>query len=319
MSTITLWLATALACGPATGDDGPFDADFMSQMTADALVALERGPKISLPEPVEVVLLTEKEATARRRAYHESLGDEVGYTAALDAMADIMFQGNLLGRYLPDERAVYVIEDTLWRQAGGDEGRAEEILFPVLVHEIVHAYDHQVYDAVPEPDNFDELLKDPAALGSIQALMSLIEGRATYASELACEAVGRKPLRSRTVEQALDAKYFEGEGGVIGDAGALFGNSIVRMKLVQYAYGREFSKRVYDFGGEPFFDNVFGSRPLSMAEIEDFGLFVMRWAEDMEAAEEAADGEGAAQAADDADDAADDEADDEDAETDTSP
>lgn len=282
----TLLLCLPLACAPATFDE--MDAAFLERCTAEALVALEQGAGIVLPEPVEVVLLTTAEATERRRAYAVSLGDDVGYTAAMDSMADLMFAGNLLGRYLPDEEAVYVIKDVLFGRSGQSEERAAEMLFPVLAHELVHAYDHQKYGAVPAPDDFDVLLADPSALPSIQALMSLLEGRATYASELACAAAGREPLRARTVEQVKDVEFIESDGTLAGGALAAVGNKVVQLKLVQYAYGREFARRVHDFGGEPFFAEVFGHLPLQMAELEDFSRFVVRWAEQKEAEEEAA-------------------------------
>lgn len=288
---LTLATAMLLACQPAASPEGEEDSlagnAFLERATVEVIKALDEGADIVMPGPVDVVLLTTEEATARRRAYAESLGDDVGYTAAMDSMADLMFAGNLLGRYLPDEEAVYVIEDVLMDRAGGDEQRAMEMLFPVLAHEMVHAYDHMVHGVVPAPDDFDTLLADPADLPNIQALMSLLEGRATYASELACHAAGRKPLRARTVQEALDTEFMEDDGSLGGGALALAGNSIIRLKLVQYAYGREFSVRVHDFGGEAFFDQIFEHLPLGMDELEDFDLFVVRWAEEQEARMEA--------------------------------
>ena len=285
-----LALTLTLACAPAAGEPAPDDLHcaFLEQCTQEVLAALEQGAGLVLPEQVEVVLLTTAEATARRRAYAQSLGDKVGYTAAMDSMADLMFAGNLLGRYLPDERCVYVIEDVLFDRSGGSDDDAAEMLFPVLAHELVHAYDHQVYGAVPAPDDLEELLKDPGVLPEIQAQMSLLEGRATWASEQACEAAGRKPLPSRSIEQARDAKFMHDDGTLAGGALALVGNSVVRLKLVQYAYGRAFAKRVSEFGGEPFFAQVFAHLPLSMEELENFDLFLVRWSDEIEAAEDAA-------------------------------
>lgn len=297
---LTACLFALLACAPAAEEESParalVDEAFMQTLTAEALTALEEGADIVLPEPVEVLLLTAEEARQRRKAYAESLGDEVGLTAAMDSLADLMFADNMLGRYLPDERVVYVIEDVVLSHSGNDRERAAEKLFPVLAHELVHAYDHMVYDCVPAPDDLQDLISRPEELPAIQAQMSLIEGRATYASELACRAAGRTPLRAFTVEQAMDAEYIDSDGSLGGNVVAGLGNSVVRMKLVQYAQGRAFAKRVHDFGGEAFFRQVFDGLPLSLAELEDFDLFLVRWAEAQEAAEdggeEASDGEG---------------------------
>jgi hypothetical protein len=235
---------------------------------------------------VEVVLLTADEARERRKAYLAREVDETGMTAAVDFFADAVFSGRMLGRYLPDEKAVYVIRDVLLLVSGGDQEAAEAKLFPVLAHELVHAYDDQVYGCVPVPSQLPELLEDPAAMGHIQTLMSLIEGRATYASELACAVAGVEPLLAPTVEQARSETFFRDDGTVGGQILAGLGNSVGRLKYVQYAYGRKFAKAVHDFGGEAFFGEVFSHLPLRFAELESFDTFLVRWAEDVEAAEE---------------------------------
>lgn len=288
-------LVAALACSGQDGGSPPplDDPGFLQRSTAEVLAALDAGAGIRLPAPAEVVLLTSDEATARRRRYAEGLGSEVGFTGVMDSMADLMFKGNLLGRYFPDEKAVYVFKDALINQGGQDEGRALEILFPVLAHELVHAYDHQVYGAVPAPEDLESLLDDPSALPSVQALMSLLEGRATYASELACQAVGRRPLPARTVEQVKQARIVDSDGSVGGDGLAAVGNAVGRVKLIQYAWGREFAQAVHAFGGEPFFAEVFEHLPLGMDELMDFNRFLVRWVEEEEAQQEADEGEAA--------------------------
>ncbi|RKY22183.1 MAG: hypothetical protein DRQ55_01755 [Planctomycetota bacterium] len=304
---VALGAASAMACEPAVelpagavaaaapaDETAPEPAPalsagdaFLKRATEEVIEFLAAGADIVMPGPVEVLLLTSEQATERRRRYAESLGDEVGYTAAMDSMADLMFSGNLLGRYFPDEEAVYVFEDAVFGRGAAagsrDDERALETLFPVLAHEMVHAYDHMVYGVVPAPDDFDTLLADPAELPHIQALMSLLEGRATYASELACHAAGRRPLRARSVQEVLDSDFLKGDGSLGGGALARAGNMLIKLKLVQYAYGRTFAKRVHDFGGEAFFHEVFEHLPLGMDELEDFTLFLVRWAETKEA------------------------------------
>ncbi|MFT7462805.1 MAG: hypothetical protein ACI9EF_001147 [Pseudohongiellaceae bacterium] len=289
---ILLTLSLALAFGYSTtpvlagfdDESDLFEAGFVESCTQEALEALEQGAGIVLPEPVPVLLLTVAEAKTRRRAYADSLGDQVGLTAAMDSMADLMFADNMLGRYLPDEKVVYVIEDVLLRYSGGDPDLAAEKLFPVLAHELVHAYDHQVYDCVPAPEDLEELMADPSALPEMQTQMSLIEGRATYASELACLARGVTPLRAFSVEQAMNYEMISSDGTLAGDIAAGMGNTVLRLKMVQYAQGRIFAKQVHDFGGEKFFRHVFDGLPLSMVELEDFNVFLVRWAEEQEAA-----------------------------------
>lgn len=288
MTILLLTLGLAYAMVPVSNDDGLFEAGFVEACTRDALQALEQGADIVLPEPVPVLLLTAEEAKLRRRAYAATLGDKVGLTAAMDSMADLMFAGNMLGRYLPDEKVVYIIEDVLLKFSGGDTERAAKKLFPVLAHELVHAYDHQVYDCVPAANDLETMMTDPSVLPDIQAQMSLVEGRATYASELACLFAGVTPLRAFTVEEAMDYEMIPSDGSLAGDLASEVGNGMLRLKMVQYAQGRTFAKRVHDFGGEKFFRQVFDSLPLGMDELEDFSLFLIRWAEEQEEALEAA-------------------------------
>jgi len=60
------------------------------------------------------------------------------------------------------------------------------------------------------------------------------------------------------------------------------GNGLARMKLMQYAQGYEFAREAWHYGGERFFVHVFDSLPLSLAELEDFDVFRLRWAEELE-------------------------------------
>jgi len=289
MTILLLTLALAFAVLQSSGDDSLFEEGFVEACTRQALEALDEGAGIVLPESVPVLLLTAAEAKQRRQEYAASLGDSVGLTAALDSVANLMFAENMLGRYLPDEKAVYIIEDVLLKYSAGNPKVAAEKLFPVLAHELVHAYDHQVYNCVPAPDDLETMLTDPSVMPDIQTQMSLLEGRATYASELACEAAGIKPLRTFSVEEAMDAELISSDGSISGDVLSGLGNSVLRLKMVQYAQGRVFAKRVHDFGGEKFFRQVFDSLPLGMDELKDFDLFLVRWAEEQEAMLDAAD------------------------------
>jgi hypothetical protein len=288
MMILLLSLAVVFAVVQSPGDDSLFEPGFVEDCTRRALAALEEGAGIILPEPVPVLLLTAAEAKQRRQEYAASLGEDVGLTAAMDSMADLMFADSMLGRYLPDEEVVYVIEDVLLKYSGGDPERAAEKLFPVLAHELVHAYDHQVYDCVPEPEDLEVIMTDPMVMPEIQTQMSLIEGRATYASELACAVAGIRPLPVFTVQEAMDYERIRSDGSLSGALISSLGNSVLRLKMVQYAQGRVFAKRVHDFGGEKFFRHVFDSLPLGMDELKDFDLFLVRWAEAQEAALDAA-------------------------------
>ena len=159
-----------------------------------------------------------------------------------------------------------------------------------MAHELTHAYDDQVYGLIPQPSDLKELVSDPSRLAEIQARMSLIEGRATWLSELACAHAGRPPLETLSLEEARRIELLEGEAGE--DAAQSVGRGLVnvlgRAKLVQYASGREFARRAWAFGGEKFFAEVVAHLPLSMAELQDFELFRQRWAREKEAELEAA-------------------------------
>jgi len=280
-------------------DDGLVDPGALAKCTAEALDALAEGADIVLPEDVPVILLTAAQAKERRRVYVADLDDETGLTAAVDVMADVMFSDRMLGRYLPDEKVVYVLEDVLLDMGRGDQQAALDLLFPVLTHELVHAYDDHVYGAMPMPADLAEVMRDPGALAGLHTLMSLLEGRASYASFLACEHAGVEPLPEPTFEQARNAVIVRSDGSMGMDMLSGLGNGIGRMKLMQYVYGWKFAERAYEYGGEPFFAHVFGHLPLSMAELEDFDLFVVRWAEEMEAQLDADEAERAASTAED--------------------
>jgi len=275
-----------------------FDEAFVLSIYDEAVAALRDGAQIELREPVPAVLLTASEARARRAAFSRTLPEDAGVTAALDLAADFVFSDSMLGRYLPDEKVLYIIEEVLESNAGGDRTRAREQLFGVMAHELVHAHDDQVYAALPSPAVLMEVAADGRKLADIQALMTLLEGHAVYAAELASKHTGRKPLEAITLEEARRARVMSGGDDALGQFGSGLVNTIARTKLVQYAYGREFCKAAYRFGGEKFLGEVFRHLPLSMQEIENFELFKQRWAREMEAAEEAADEAAAAAAAD---------------------
>ncbi|MDG2149151.1 MAG: hypothetical protein P8N09_06480 [Planctomycetota bacterium] len=256
----------------------------LADCTARARDALAGGAGIELFEDVPVILLTAAEAKQRRKEYAAGIDDEAGLTATIDFMADAMFSEHMLGRYLPDEKVIYVIEDVLVSVGHGDSEDALELLFPVLTHELVHAYDDQMYDGVPDPSELISVMEDPGALMGLHTQMSLLEGRASYASYLACLHAGVEPLPKPTAEQARDAVFISSDGSVGMDVLSGIGNGIGRMKFMQYVSGWEFAERAYSYGGEPFFKHVFNHLPLSMEELEEFDLFVMRWAEEMEEA-----------------------------------
>lgn len=281
--------AVPSSCGR---DDSFADPAKLADCSDRARQALAEGAGIVLPRDVPVILLTAAEAKQRRQEYVAGLEGEPGLTAAVDFMADAMFSERMLGRYLPDEKVVYVLEDVLLSMGNGNADAAMELLFPVLAHELVHAYDDQVYDAVPDPAELTEVFDDPSALLGIHTLMSLLEGRASYASYLACKQAGVEPLPEPTFEQARNAVLLQSDGSVGMDVLSGLGNGIGRMKFMQYVYGWQFAKRAHAYGGESFFAHVFGHLPLSMEELEDFDLFVIRWAEEMEAALDAEEASG---------------------------
>lgn len=295
----------ALCCAPL-GDEEPAPAglDFgpdgltsleptlVLELRDEILEALDKGAGIRLPEPVTLVLITVDEARERRRAYTTALDDETGLSKAVDAMADLMFSEAMLGRYLPDEKVVYLFEDVIAAQGGTSRGSGQDFLFGVLAHELVHAYDDQVHHSVPDPREMADVFEHPERALEIQMHMALIEGRATWAAELASRHAKREPLRAPTIEAAQSASYFDGEDTPGGDFTAGIGNGMVRVKLAQYAYGRDFAKRAWEFGREPFFKEVFSHGPLTLAELEDFEAFKLRWAEEeAEAFDAAAAGE----------------------------
>ncbi len=270
-----------LSCGPLGAD--LLDDELVQRTYEEAVAALAKGADIVLPEPVPVVLLTAEEAAERRAEYARQLDENVGMTTAIDSMADLMFSESMLGRYLPDEKVVYIIEDVLLASAGYDDDELMEELFGVMAHELVHAYDDQVYGVLPAPADLEELFDDPSAIVEVQTLMSLLEGRATYAAELACEAAGRRAFARPTVEEARAARLIESDGSFGGDVLAGLGNSVARIKLLQYAQGCAFAEQAFRYGGEAFFRHVFDHLPLSLDELEDFGRFRVRWAEELEA------------------------------------
>ncbi|GJM20400.1 MAG: hypothetical protein DHS20C15_03150 [Planctomycetota bacterium] len=273
------------------GADGEsqMDPEVIVELASEARRALAEGAGIKLPDGIPLVLLTMEEATQRRRAYTADLEDETGLTVAVDMLADLMFSDNMLGRYLPDEQVVYLIEDVIMKQGGDSDGPGQDLLFGVLAHELVHAYDDFMYDGVPDPRNLAVMLEDPSRMGEVQTHMALVEGRATWAAELASIAAGREPLSAPTLESTRSARYFEGDQGAGSEVVAGAGNAMVRLKLAQYAYGRLFAKAAWEFGREPFFAEVFEHGPLSYAELEDFNEFKMRWAEEQSEELDAAD------------------------------
>ncbi len=272
----------ASACAPAQGsaaDD--IDQAWLDSLYEESVEALQRGAGIRLAEPVPVLLLTADAAKERRMAFSEQLDEDAGVTAAMDVVADFVFSDNMLGRYLPDEKVVYVIEDVVRRHSGGDRQGVEDFLFGILSHELVHAYDDQTYAVMPLPGDLMELVADPAQMGALQTRMSLLEGRAVYAAELASAAAGREPLAAPSLEDVADTQVMRGKGDAASDLAAGLVNAVARAKFVQYVEGRAFSAAAYEFGGEKFFREVFDGLPLSARELADFEEFRQRWAEDM--------------------------------------
>ncbi|MHC4844820.1 MAG: hypothetical protein ACYTCU_01525 [Planctomycetota bacterium] len=274
-----------------------FDEDFVRQVYEEAVEALDQGAGIRLREPVPALLLTVDQARERRKAFAKELDEGAGLTAGQDLVADLVFSGSILGRYLPDEKVLYIIEEVLERASGGSRSRAEEMLFGVMAHELVHAYDDQVYQVMPGIGEVVQVAADGTRMPELQALMGLIEGRATYASELACAHAGKTPLSAPTVESARRYKVMEADDdNVAASVGSGLVNALARTKMMQYAQGREFAKQAFDFGGEKFFEQVFTHLPLSLAELEDFNRFKLRWARQVEEAMDAEDAEAAADA-----------------------
>ena len=144
------WLLLALlACGPAAavsqeasaqaGAKASFTQDFVDRTAREATEALARGAGIRLPAPVPAVLLTAKQAKERRAAFAGTLDEASGMTAGMDLLADFMFSDSMIGRYLTDEKVLYVVDDVL-RRVAPDENHARAVLFAVLAHELTHAW-----------------------------------------------------------------------------------------------------------------------------------------------------------------------------------
>ena len=289
------------ACGPAAASaqdsahpaaapapELSFTQEFVDNTCADALAALARDPGIKLLKPVPAVLLTADQALARRRAFASGLTEDAGVTKGMDLLADFVFSDTMLGRYLPDEKVLYVLDDVLRRYAP-DRRSAHDLLFAVVAHELVHAHDDQVYAVFPDLGALMERFAngDSSELPELQVRMSLLEGHATWASELACRAAGVRPLPAPTMEDVKNVEAFDGHGNPFLEGLAAAGNAVARLKTVQYVQGREFCRRAMDFGGEPFMKEVFAHLPLSDAELADFNVFKVRWAEEKEAELEA--------------------------------
>jgi hypothetical protein len=263
-----------------------FSQDFVERTARDAIEALAKGAHVRLEHPVPVVLLTAKQAKERRAAFAATLPEGSGVTQGMDLLADFMFSDTMLGRYLPDEKVLYVLDDVL-RNYASTEARARELLFAVVAHELTHAHDDQAYGVFPDPVKLVAKFNqgDLSELPALQVTMSLLEGHATYASELACKSAGVRPLAAPTMEDVRESRAFDGGDDAFKQTLAAAGNAVARMKLVQYVQGREFCKRAMDFGGEGFMQQVFTHLPLSAAELADFSQFKVRWAEEQEAAE----------------------------------
>jgi hypothetical protein len=306
---LSLVLLIVEGCGPAAGASPPegvvqaqvgaraargasFSQDFVDRTCAEALAALDHGVGIRLLRPVPAVLLTAEQALARRKVFAASLPEGAGVTRGMDLLADFVFSTTMLGRYLPDEKVLYVLDDVLRRYAS-DERHARELLFAVVAHELVHAHDDQVYAVFPDLNALmaDLAGGDTSELPSLQVLMSLLEGHATWASELACAEARVKPLRAMTMDDVRDMDAFDGGGNPLLEGLAVAGNAVARLKAVQYVQGREFCRRAMTFGGEPFMREVFTHLPLTADELGDFELFKVRWAQQKEAELEAKEAE----------------------------
>jgi len=292
-------LLALLACSPATPQQAPsvaataegtsFSKDFVDRTVQDAIAALEKGAGVKLEKPVPVVLLTAKQAKERRAAFAQTMPAGSGVTQAMDLLADFMFSDTMLGRYLPDEKVLYVMDDVLRRYAP-TEREARELLFETVSHELTHAHDDQAYPGVfPDPVKLAAKFNqgDLSDLPPLQVTMSLLEGHATYAAELACRSAGVRPLPAMTMDDVKDNRSFDGGSNAVTQSLAAAGNVVARMKLVQYVQGRDFCKQAMDFGGEPFMKEVLTHLPLSAAELADFNVFKVRWAQQKEAEESA--------------------------------
>jgi hypothetical protein len=292
-------LLSLLACNPATsGQQAPapaapprmsFSQEFVERTVREASEALARGAGVRLVKPVPAVLLTAAQARERRQAFAASLPEGAGVTAGMDLLADFMFSDTMLGRYLPDEKVLYVVDDVLRRYAP-DERSARELLFAVVAHELTHAQDDQLYGIFPDPVKLLPKFADGdlSGLPSLQVTMSLLEGHATYASELACKSAGVRPLPAPTMEDVRDSQHFDGGDNPLLEGLAGLGNAVARLKLVQYVQGRAFCQQAVSFGGEAFMKEVFTHLPLSADELADFNRFKVRWAAQKDAEEEAA-------------------------------
>ncbi len=280
--------------GASEDEDDVLFRGWVEQAYVEVMTALEGGADIRMREQVPVVVATNKGALDRRRAYSETLEENQGLTYGMDLFADLLLGGGILGRYFPDEKAFYLFSDNIVDADDDDVERTRAFAWAIMAHEMVHAYDDQVYDSVPTPDEAILEMSKPENIAHIGAMMALLEGRATYAAELACLHAGVETLPVRTMDDVADAQMMESDGSIEMDVGAGVANALARAKLAQYVYGRTFAKQAYDFGGEKFFGHVFDSLPITMQEMEDFEKFKARWADDMSAALDAEEEEAAA-------------------------
>jgi hypothetical protein len=286
---LVLGLAVA-GCGPAhAAAGGEIDERAVEALYGEVTQALAEAADVRLPRRVPALLLTAAEARERRRAYSERLDADAGVTSAVDLMADFVFAEGMLGRYLPDEQVLYVIRDVTERVARDRGTPPGDLLFAVMAHELVHAHDDLVHGAIPQPKDLLELSAGGAHLPELQARMSFIEGRATWAAEQACAHAGRTPFETHTAEEARGAEVLRPRrgDGTAERVGKGLVNVLARAKLVQYAQGRTFARAAWAFGGERFVGEVYAHMPLSLAELEDFERFKQRWAAEEEAALEA--------------------------------
>jgi hypothetical protein len=283
-------LLACLGCGPARASARTgIDAGTVAALYDEVSAALAASADIRLPERVPVLLLSAGEARERRRAYSATLDDGAGITIAVDLAADFVFADGMLGRYLPDEKVLYILREVAERVAAERRTAPDDLLFAVMAHELTHAYDDQVHQAIPQPKDLLELAADGSQLPALQARMSFIEGRATWAAERACEHAGRRAFETFSMQAARDAEVLRATrgDGAAERAGKGLVNVLARVKLVQYVQGREFAKQAWTFGGEKFMAQVYAHMPLSLPELADFERFRQRWAAEEAAALEA--------------------------------
>jgi len=239
-----VWAAVDLRRDTAGGLDGPMAA---AVAELEAFVASARG--LPFLEPVDVAVLDDA-AFRRALTVGEPLDEldvevETGVLRALgllDAGDDLGAAGEL------DAGTVAGFYDTGTRELVVRGARLTPFVRQVLVHELVHALDHQHFDL--EPDVVDA----EAAL----AFEALVEGNAV--------SIERRYLQSLPDGERRQAEAEE-ETTFGGDSLDGLPEVFLHLGAFPYAAGPELVAALVAAGGQARLDDAFRSPPTSSADV----------------------------------------------------